>query len=145
VVTFSRFVVQNATGELTRLDLSGNSIGGSITGVKAIAKALKTNESITDINLASNNFNAECAQILAPAIEAMVTTGVLAKLTIIECALPIQELKTATELDLSGKGFTVEDAIIVASCIQVRITLVLHGFHSDVLISCCRPTGHWHF
>ena len=37
------------------------------------------NENITEINLASNKFDAECAEILAPAIEAM---GSLASLDI---------------------------------------------------------------
>jgi hypothetical protein len=66
---------------LSRLDLSGNSIGGKHgePGVKAIAEALKVNGNITEINLASNKFDAKCAEILAPAIEAM---GSLASLTI---------------------------------------------------------------
>jgi len=42
----------------------------------------------------------------------------LSKLKINSYWLPIQELKTATELDLSGKGLKAEDTVIVSSCIR---------------------------
>jgi hypothetical protein len=46
--------------------------------------------------------------------------GALSKLKINSYWLPIQELKTATALDLSGKGLKAEDVIIAASFISVR-------------------------
>jgi hypothetical protein len=65
--------------------------------------------------------------------------GALASLTINQYAVPVQELKTATELDLSRKGLKVEDVIVVASCIQVPGPLFLLACtYFDV----CRPTGH---
>ena len=45
-------------------------------------------------------------------------SGALAKLKIQTHWLPIQELKTAKELDLSRKGLGVLDAIIVSGCIR---------------------------
>ena len=65
--------------------------------------------------------------------------GSLASLTINQYAIPVQELKTATELDLSGKGLKVEDVIIVASCIQVPGPLF---FLTCTYFDVCRPTGH---
>ena len=50
----------------------------------------------------------------------------LAFLTINMCTLPIQELKTGTEVDLSGKGrLGIKDAVIVVRCIQVYRTTFL--------------------
>jgi hypothetical protein len=34
--------------------------------------------------------------------------------------LPVQKIKTATTLDLPGKGLRVEDAIVIAALIKVR-------------------------
>ena len=45
-------------------------------------------------------------------------SGALAKLKIQTHWLPIQELKTAKELDLSRKGLGALDAIIVSGCIR---------------------------
>ena len=39
-----------------------------------------------------------------------------------KCELPVQEIKTATELDLSNKGLVVVDVIVIAELIKVRIT-----------------------
>jgi hypothetical protein len=56
----------------------------------------------------------------------------LASLTITNCTLHIQQLKTAAEVDLSGMELKVEDAIVVASCIQVQNHSSLYAFtHSD--------------
>jgi Ran GTPase-activating protein (RanGAP) involved in mRNA processing and transport len=71
-LVLSTYLKADASGSLSQLDLSGNSIGGTKgePGVKAIAEALQVNKSITKINLASNNFDAECVNILANAIAA---------------------------------------------------------------------------
>jgi hypothetical protein len=78
------------------LDLSGNSIGGTNDepGVKAIAEALKVNRTITEINLASNRFDAECAGILAPAIKAM---GSLVSLNLAKNNLRSEGLSAVSE------------------------------------------------
>jgi hypothetical protein len=46
--------------------------------------------------------------------------GSLSKLKLNKYELPVQEIKTATALDLSGKGLRVEDAIAIAALIKVR-------------------------
>lgn len=42
--------------------------------------------------------------------------------TIHKFTLPIQDIKTKTELDLSGKELGVEDAIIVAALIPLNVS-----------------------
>ena len=42
--------------------------------------------------------------------------------TINKFALPIQEIKTKSELDLSGKSLGVEDAIIIAALIPPNVS-----------------------
>jgi hypothetical protein len=48
--------------------------------------------------------------------------GSLSKLKIDEYRyeLPVQEIKTATELDLSGKGLGYLDAIVIAALLKVQ-------------------------
>ena len=54
-------------------------------------------------------------------------SGSLSKLKMNKYELQVQEIKTATALDLSGKGLRVEDAIVIAALIKVwanfKITL----------------------
>ena len=47
-------------------------------------------------------------------------SGALSKLKMGKCELPVQEIKTATELDLSNKELNNLDAIVIAGLIQVR-------------------------
>ena len=42
--------------------------------------------------------------------------------TINTFALPIQDIKTKSELDFSGKGLRVEDAIIIAALIPLNVS-----------------------
>ena len=42
--------------------------------------------------------------------------------TVNKFALPIQDIKTKAELDLSGKGLGVEDAIIIAALIPLNVS-----------------------
>ena len=44
----------------------------------------------------------------------------MSKLKMNKYELPVQEIKTATELDLSGKGLNHLDAIVVAALIKVQ-------------------------
>ena len=48
--------------------------------------------------------------------------GALVTVTINKFALPIQDIKTKAELDLSGKGLGVEDAIIIAALIPLNVS-----------------------
>jgi hypothetical protein len=47
-------------------------------------------------------------------------SGALSKLKLNEYELPVQEIKTAAVLDLSGSHLQVEDAIVIAELIKVR-------------------------
>ena len=71
-------------GSLTQLDLSENQLCGvnrylggtyDATGIKAIADALRLNNSLTALDLRGNYFGVEGAKALAPAIAAIATTG----------------------------------------------------------------------
>jgi hypothetical protein len=106
-----------ANGSLSKLDLSGNKCFGykDKTAIKALAGAIKAS-SISDLNLAGNDASAGDAPILAEAIQAM---GSLSKLKMGKYELPVQEIKTATELDLSNKGLGELDAIVIAVLITV--------------------------
>ena len=52
--------------------------------------------------------------------------GSLSKLKMTKYELPVQEIKTATELDLSGKGLNHLDAIVIAALIKVQIIAQNH-------------------
>ena len=51
--------------------------------------------------------------------EALHVNSSMNKLKINKCELPIHDLKTGVEVDLSGQDLLVEDAIIIAACINV--------------------------
>ena len=60
------------------------------------------------------------------------------KLKIHKCELPIQEIKTATELDLSNKGLNFMDAIVIAALLPLnryirQILSYTHSIGSNVL------------
>ena len=50
------------------------------------------------------------------AIRALVTV------TINKFSLPIQDIKTKAELDFSGKGLHVEDAIVIAALVPLNVS-----------------------
>ena len=50
------------------------------------------------------------------------TIRALATVTINTFALPIQEIKTETELDFSNKGLEVEEAIVIAALIPLNVS-----------------------
>ena len=54
---------------------------------------------------------------MVPTIRALVTV------TINKFALPVRDIKTKTELDLSGKDLGVEDAIIIAALIPLNVSI----------------------
>ena len=77
---------------------------------------LKTNTSLKELNLAGNNLNSEAAGIFSQDIH---DNGALAFLTMHKYKLPVKEIKTAKELDLSNKELNVIDAIVIAALIEV--------------------------
>jgi hypothetical protein len=70
----------------------------------------------TELDL-SGNLSPGCAILLAPEVEA---NRSLSKLKMNMYDLPVQEIKTATELDLSGKGLSHLDGIVIAALIKVQ-------------------------
>ena len=88
--------------------------------IRPIAAMLKTNRSIKEINLAGNNLNAEAGRIFSQDIQ---DNGALAFLTMHKYKLPIKEIKTATELDLSNKELNHLDAIVIAALVKVQTAL----------------------
>ena len=48
--------------------------------------------------------------------------GALVTVTINKFALPVQDIKTKMELDLSGKGLGVEDAIVIAALVPLNVS-----------------------
>ena len=123
------------SGALAKLDISSNYDGnpgwrdnkdqGSEKFIRPIASMLKTNRTIKELNLAGNNLNAEAARIFSQDIQ---DNGALAFLTMNKYKLPVKEIKTAKELDLSNKELNALDAIVIAALIQVRNckALLLH-------------------
>jgi len=112
---------------IAKLDISDNYICGvfskvrgalcvptyDASGLHELAHAIAN---LKELNVSMNLIQVKGAQVLAPAIHNM------EKLKICSYWLPIQELKTAKELDLSGLDLAAEDAVIVSSCVrQVNI------------------------
>jgi hypothetical protein len=70
----------------------------------------------TELDFSSQSLRAGDAVLLASDIQDM---GSLSKLKMDRYELPVQEIKTATELDLSNKGLGELDAIVIAVLITV--------------------------
>ena len=71
----------------------------------------------TELDFSSQSLRAGDAVLLASDIQDM---GSLSKLKMNKYELPVQEIKTATALDLSGKGLNHLDAIVIAVLIKVQ-------------------------
>jgi Ran GTPase-activating protein (RanGAP) involved in mRNA processing and transport len=105
--------------------------------IRPIAHALKTNKSLTELNISGNHLNGEAVNILCHAIQ---ENGVLSNLhvgqnnipneqmkAIIEmdkfdvlCAVPVKELKadSITELDLSEQSLGTEGVLVLSTHLQ---------------------------
>jgi hypothetical protein len=109
-------------GSLSKLDISSNSMYAE--PMTLLAQALNGNTTLKELSAAGNQLDAEDAKVLAPAIQAM---GSLSKLKMNKYELPVQEIKTATELDLSNKDLNYNlDAIVIAALIKVQTTTQNH-------------------
>ena len=97
------------------------------TGVRALVdaapKQLQTfcgfEEGQTEADLSSKNLGPGDAILLAWELTTGYVSASMTKLKVNNCELPIDILKNGTEVDLSNKGLRVEDAIIIAGCINV--------------------------
>jgi hypothetical protein len=119
-----------ANGQLSSLNILKNDIkeeqAQALIRIKHEKKmitlcGLKGDE--TELNLSGKMTGAADALMLAEEIKDM---GSLSKLKMSKYELPVQEIKTATELDLSGKGLDYLDAIVIAALIKVQTTAQNH-------------------
>jgi hypothetical protein len=85
-------------------------------------KAVIVDTAMTEADFSGKNLGTAGAQILAAFMgrQLFQGTGSLSKLKMDTYELPVQEIKTATELDLSNKGLGKLDAIVIAVLIKVR-------------------------
>ena len=107
---------------MSELDLSKNKLLSE--GLSAVSEALKST-SIKQLNIAENlvTYNTQDEEDMSGVIkftEDMKDMGSLSKLKMYRYELPVQEIKTATELDLSNKGLGELDAIVIAALIRVQ-------------------------
>ena len=67
--------------------------------------------------------------------------GALASLKINSYTIPVQEIKTATELDLSQKGLKSEDAIVISALIAVLYITVTQNFATNYVLFATQDNG----
>jgi hypothetical protein len=104
------FIALKDSRALARVDLSGNNDSPSASPefIRPIANALKTNTSITTINLSKNSLNAEAAKVLSDGIKD--AKGALSKLDL-------------SKNDLRSEGLSaVSEALKSTSIKQLNIT-----------------------
>ena len=105
---------------LTKLVLSGNLIKDK--GAIALGEALKSNNTLKELELRGCMIGAEGGTALASALG----MAVLSSITLDGEALPVKKLK-GTEpvetLDLSGQGLGVLSAIVIAKLIEFNAVL----------------------
>ena len=70
-----------------------------------------------ELDLSKKNLKAGCAVLVSHEIQ---DNGALAFLTMHKYKLPVKEIKTAKELDLSNKELIDIDAIVISALIEVR-------------------------
>ena len=118
------------------MDASDNRMFGEDdkSGITAWAEAIKTNTSITELNLAKNYINADDTKILGPAIGA---NGALASVNILRNKIPAEQAQALvvmrskdslttlcglsgkeTELDFSGQNLEAGDAVLIFNDIR---------------------------
>jgi hypothetical protein len=105
------------------LDISDNKIGSGWTestdGSQALSTALKSNSNLKELNISSNHFKADDAKILADGLSG---NKAISTVIVNTFSLPIQDIKSKVELDLSGKELKVEDIIIIAALIPSNVS-----------------------
>ena len=74
--------------------------------------------------------------IQCPAPDIVSAIRALATVTINKFALPIQDIKTETKLDFSGKELGVEDAIVIAALIPLNVSSTEADELCTVIIRC---------
>jgi hypothetical protein len=95
---------------ITSLNLVGADLGAE--GARAVAIALKAK---VFIYCTVPNFSHVCSGFIQD-------IGPISTVTVNTFPLPIQDIKSKAELDFSGKGLKVEDAIIIAALIPSNVS-----------------------
>jgi Ran GTPase-activating protein (RanGAP) involved in mRNA processing and transport len=112
-------------GALTKLNISTNRIGehyarnGNTDGAQALSAAIKGKTSLKELNLSSNGFKGGGAKLLADGI---LGNGTLTTVIMHTFPLPIEDIKTNAELDLSGNGLVCLDAIVLAALLPLNVS-----------------------
>ena len=99
--------------------MSGNDFAGFTdkSAIHGMAAVIRGSTSLRELNLSQTGMNSNDMKIIAPAIK---DSGSLSKLKMHKYKLPVQEIKTATELDFSFQGLIHLDAIVIAVLIKVQ-------------------------
>ena len=106
-------------GALSKLTWSGDRY---YDGGYKDAPPVTLDTTMTEVDLSNKHLGASGAKVLAAVLgsKSFQDKGSLSNLKLNKYELPVQEIKTATALDLSGKGLRVEDAIVIAALIKVQ-------------------------
>ena len=107
------------------MDILGNNVGeeqaGNLIQLLDGSDTLQTlcglTGTETELDLSGRNLSASCAILVANEVK---VNSVMMKLKIHKHELPIQEIKTATELDLSNKELNNLDAIVIAALLPLN-------------------------
>ena len=107
------------------MDILGNNIGEeqannliqALDGSDTLTTLCGFTGTETELDLSGRNLSASCAILVANEVK---FNSVMMKLKIHKLELPIQEIKTATELDLSNKELNNLDAIVIAALLPLN-------------------------
>ena len=91
----------------------------------ALSDALAVNTVLTELDLSNNYLKPEFARELAVGVR---DNGAISAVIVHKFPLPIQDIKTKAELDLSGKELNHLDAIIIAALLPLNVSRALFGY-----------------
>jgi len=127
IQTFGEIPLRNLIA--TELDLSHKNIGD--TEAIVISECIKGNTTLLDLNLNGNKITVVGANALSLGL---LENKVIKKVNL-NGEIPLKDLRDgATELDLSSKGYKLEDAIIISTFLKTNTKLLdlkLHGNEID--------------
>ena len=112
---------------MNKLNILGNSIGDEgyemlmkLAEEKGMLTFCGFEEGQTEADLSKKNLGPVDAKLIARELTTGYVSTSMKKIKVNECELPIDVLKTGVEVDLSGQILQVEDAIIIAACVNVN-------------------------
>ena len=119
MLVWTNCVFDQDKGSLSKLKFSGSYMKH---GEWKDGEAVTIDITMTEADFSGKKLGRSGAQILAAfmSTELFEAKGSLSKLKMSKYELPVQEIKTATELDLSGKGLGYLDAIVIAALLKVQ-------------------------